>query len=300
MSDTRARPPATELDNARSRELDRLSASDAFDVMQAEDELVAGSLARAKADIVRAVELVTAKLRAGGRLIYVGAGTSGRLGMLDAVECPPTFQTEPERVQALLAGGLDALTRAIEGAEDDAAAGARAIDERSVGANDVVCGIAASGRTPFVHGALARAKERGAATIFVACVPREDAPDDADVSIRVVTGPEVVAGSTRLKAGTATKLVLNRITTLAWTALGKVHGNLMVDVNTRGNAKLRARGIGLVEKLTGVSRADAEALLDRAQGQVKVAVVMHARQLDAQGARQALERAGGVLRRALV
>lgn len=290
---------STERDNPRSRELDLLSVASAFDVMQAEDASVADALARAKPEIVRAIELVALRLADGGRLFYVGAGTSGRLGVLDSVECPPTFQTEPALVQAILAGGLDALTRAIEGAEDDRELARRAIDERAVSERDVVLGIAASGTTPFVHAALARAKELGAATVFLACVSREEATDAADLSIRVVTGPEVIAGSTRLKAGTATKLVLNRITTLAMVRLGKVHGNLMVDVNTRGNQKLWRRGVELVARLTGRDVAASEELLRRADGQVKVAVVMQRHGIERDAARERLARVSGVLRRAL-
>lgn len=298
MADSRA-SLSTERDNPRSRELDLLSIAQAFDVMQAEDASVADAIERARPEIVRAIELVARRLAEGGRLFYVGAGTSGRLGVLDSVECPPTFQTEPEKVQAILAGGLDALTRAIEGAEDDRELARRAIDERAIDARDIVLGIAASGTTPFVHAALARAKERGAATVFLACVPREEAADAADLSIRVVTGPEVIAGSTRLKAGTATKLVLNRISTLAMVQLGKVHGNWMVDVNTRGNQKLWRRGVELVARLAGVTSTAAEELLRRADGQVKVAVVMQRHAIGCDAARERLARASGVLRRAL-
>jgi N-acetylmuramic acid 6-phosphate etherase len=180
---------------------------------------VNAALHAAKPAIVRAIELVLGRLERGGRLIYAGAGTSGRLGVLDASECPPTFQSDPRQVQGRIAGGPEALLCSIEGAEDSAELGRAAVED--VGPRDVVFGIAASGRTPWVHGALARAKERGAATVFLACVPFELAPDAADVSIRAVTGPEVLAGSTRLKAATATKLVLNRVTTLASRASGR-------------------------------------------------------------------------------
>ena len=289
----------TEQSNPRSEDLDLLSIAAAFDVMNAEDATVAASVARAREAIVRAIEVVAAKLAADGRLLHVGAGTSGRLGVLDAAECPPTFRTEPGRVQGVIAGGARALVEAVEGAEDDREAGGRALEERGVGPEDVVLGIAAGGTTPFVHGALAYARSVGAATIFLACVPAELVPDEADVSIRVLTGPEVIAGSTRLKAGTATKMVLNAITTLAMTRLGKVHGNRMVDVETRGNAKLEERGIGLVAELVPCPRARAAELLEAADGEVKVAVVMGARALDAAGARARLAEAGGSLRRTL-
>ncbi|MFN0009578.1 MAG: N-acetylmuramic acid 6-phosphate etherase [Planctomycetota bacterium] len=290
----------TEQQNPRSADLDLLSIGEAFDVMNAEDATVAASVARAKPAIVRAVELVAERLARGGRLFQVGAGTSGRLAVLDATECPPTFRTDPRQVQGVIAGGSRALVAAVEGAEDDRAAGGRDLEGLGVGPADVVLGIAAGGTTPYVHGALAHARAAGAATIFLACVPKELAGDEADVSIRVVTGPELIAGSTRLKAGTATKMVLNAITTLAMTRLGKVHGNLMVDVATRGNAKLRERGIQLVARLVPCDAKRAEQLLDAAEGEVKVAVVMGARSLDARQARSRLAQAGGVLRAALL
>jgi N-acetylmuramic acid 6-phosphate etherase len=289
----------TERPNAESEALDAMSVGDAFDVMNGADAGVAAAVGMAKPAIVKAIEMVVDRLGRGGRLFYVGAGTSGRLGVLDAVECPPTFQTAPEMVQGVIAGGERALTQAVEGAEDSREAGAAAMRERDVGALDLVLGIAAGGTTPFVHGALREARMRGAATVFLACVPREQASDDADVSIRVVTGPEVVAGSTRLKAATATKMVLNAISTLAMVRLGKVHGNLMVDVNTRGNAKLRERGIGLVARVAGVERARAEHLLDAASGQVKVAIVMATRHVSRDDAAALLDRNGGLLRRVL-
>ncbi len=289
----------TERPNPATLALDTLSTSAAFDAMNAEDARVAEAVARAKGDIVRTIDLVADRLGRGGRLFYVGAGTSGRLGVLDATECPPTFQTEPTLVQGVIAGGERALTTAVEGAEDSRENGANAIRERQVGALDVVFGIAAGGTTPFVHAALDEARSRKAATVFLACVPKDQAPDAADVSIRVITGPEVVAGSTRLKAGTATKLVLNTITTLVMVRLGKVHGNLMVDVNTRGNAKLWQRGISLVARIAQVDRDDAERLLESAGGSVKVAVAMRARSLSRHEAEDRLARCGGVLRRAL-
>jgi len=289
----------TERPNPASERLDELSIADAFEVMQSEDARVADAIAAAKPEIVRAIELVAAALASGGRLLYFGAGTSGRLGVLDASECPPTFHSDPKQVVGVIAGGDRALRSPIEGAEDSREAGAADVDAQEVGARDVAFGIAAGGTTPYVHGALARAKERGAKTVFLACVPRDQARDDADVSIRVVTGPEVLAGSTRLKAGTATKLVLNRVTTLAMARIGKIHGNLMVDVETRANAKLWQRGIALVERIVGCDRVRAEELLSAADGRVKVAVVMGMRAVGAAEARTRLERADGFLRRAL-
>ncbi len=289
----------TERENPASGDLDRLSVEQAFDVMNGEDAKVAAAVRAAKSEIVRAIGIVSERLARGGRLFYVGAGTSGRLGVLDASECPPTFLTDAWTVQGVIAGGRTALVAAAEGAEDDRAAGGREMEERGVGRNDVVFGISAGGKTPFVHGALACARQAGAATIFLACVPKELAPDEADVSIRVTTGPEVIAGSTRLKAGTATKMVLNMVSSLAMVRLGKVHGNLMVDVDTSGSAKLLERGIGIVGKLVPCDRARAEELLDRAQGRVKVAVVMGRASIDAAAARARLAAAGGLLRRAL-
>ena len=287
----------TERTLEASRELDTLGVAQGFDVFDAEDRRLADAVHAAKPEIVKAIELAVEQLGGGGRLIYVGAGTSGRLGVLDAVECPPTFRTEPSMVQGRLAGGESALTRSVEGAEDSFEEGGDAVAD--VGTQDLVFGIAAGGTTPFVHGALARARELGAATVFLACVPRADAPDEADVSIRLDTGPEVLAGSTRLKAATATKMVLNRVTTLAFARLGKVYDNLMVDVEARGNRKLLERAVGLVRRLTDVSSEEAHALLERADGSVKVACVMQAQGVEREEALRRLAEAGGHLREAL-
>ena len=252
----------TEAQNEASRALDRLTLSEAFDVFDREDERVNAAVRAAKPEILRAIELVAEALARGGRLIYAGAGTSGRLGVLDASECPPTFQSAPEQVQGRVAGGPEALLRAIEGAEDSLARGRAAMDD--VGPLDVVFGIAASGRTPWVHAALERAKERGAATIFLACVP--------------FSGP---------------------VTTLAFARLGKVHENLMIDLDTRANAKLRRRGLGILHELTGLAGSAAETLLDRAGGRVKVAALMQLRSLGPDEARALLAAHGDSLRRAL-
>ncbi len=286
---------STEAANPASAELDRLPIEGALELFDADEGAVLRALVDARPAIARAVELVAGRLARGGRLIYVGAGTSGRLGVLDAAECPPTFRSDPRAVQAVIAGGESALVRAVEGAEDDAEAGAAAIDGRRVGAADVVLGISASGRAPFVRAALARARERGAATVMLACVPFEEAPDEADVSIRAPTGPELVAGSTRLKAGTLTKLVLNRISTLAMVRLGKVHGNRMVDVDARANRKLWRRGVGLVAELARVDDGAAEAALDAARGEVKVAIAALRLGLAPDAARARLDAAGGRL-----
>ncbi|MCA8978590.1 MAG: N-acetylmuramic acid 6-phosphate etherase [Planctomycetes bacterium] len=284
----------TERANENTAELDALSLADAFDCLQAEDDGVARAVAGAKAELVAAVELAEARWRRGGRIFYVGAGTSGRLAALDAAELPPTFQTDPERVQFLIAGGERALVRSVEGAEDSAEAAAEELDERGLGADDLVLGIAAGGSTPYVHGALRHAREIGAATVFLACVPREQAGDDADVSIRLLTGPEPIVGSTRMKAGTATKLALNRFSTLLMVRLGKVHGNRMVDVRALANAKLVDRGTRLVAELTGLDREAAHAALIAADGRVPVAVLMVRRGLSAAVAAASLERAGSL------
>ncbi len=283
----------TEHRSPHSARIDRMSTHDAFDLINGEDATIAAAVARAREDICRAVDLVVAALTDGGRLIYVGAGTSGRLGVLDATECPPTFLSDPAQVMAIIAGGAEALTRSVEGAEDQPEDGASAIDRCEAGTNDVVVGIATGGTTPFVHGALARAKQRGAGTVFFACVPTEQVADDADVSIRVITGPEVLTGSTRMKAGTATKMVLNMITTISMVRLGKVYGNLMVDVNTAANTKLVDRGTRIIQSITHLAREAAAELLDQANGRVKTALVMHARKVDRHEAEHMLDDAHG-------
>ncbi len=283
----------TEHPNERSAHLDRLSIGEAFDVINREDATVARAVANARGDICRAIELVVAALRGGGRLLYVGAGTSGRLGVLDATECPPTFLSDPSMVQGVIAGGTEALTRSVEGAEDVAEDGEAEIERRCVGPGDVVFAIATGGTTPFVHGAVRAARRHGAKTVFLACVPKEQVPDQADVSIRVITGPEVITGSTRMKAGTATKMVLNMVTTISMVQLGKVYGNLMVDVNTKTNAKLVDRGTRIVQAIAGLSREASRALVDSAGGHVKTALVMHARRVDRSAAERLLEEADG-------
>ena len=289
---------ATERRNPRSRDVDRLSALGVVDLINAEDRRVAPAVGCERRAIAKAVELVVAALREGGRLFYVGAGTSGRLGVLDASECPPTFGTRPSMVQGIIAGSRRALVRSVEGAEDDARAGGLAIDARRIGPRDAVVGIAASGLTPFVRAALARARRRGAATIFLTCSPQAKRPARADVVICPVVGPEVVTGSTRMKAGTATKLVLNTLTTAAMIGLGKVYGNLMVDLRAT-NAKLRDRARRIVQTVTGLGPPAALRLLVRAGGEVKPAIVMHARDASLAEARRILKESGGILREAL-
>lgn len=255
-------PSPTEARHPGSMQLDRLPLKDAVDLMLSEDARIPGILRRHSRDLERLVRMVATRLKSGGRLFYAGAGTSGRLGVLDASECPPTFRTPPDLVQGIIAGGVDALHSAVEGAEDDAEAGARAVSGRGVGRRDVVVGIAASGRTPFVWGALAGARRKGAATVLLCFNPhlRFRRGSRPDLVLAVDLGPEVLTGSTRLKAGTATKLVLNLVTTLAMVRLGKVVGNLMVDLNP-SNTKLRDRAVRIVMELTGRPRSEAESAL---------------------------------------
>lgn len=288
----------TEQRLADSMTLDRMTSLEAVRLMNAQDRLAVEAVARIAPDVARAVDLLVERLKRNGRLLYFGAGTSGRLGVLDASECPPTFRTDPRTVQGVIAGGEQAMFVAQEGAEDSAEQGAAEVDAREVGPDDVVCGIAAGGTTPFVHGALRRARERGAATLFLTCVAPFDNEPIVDVVLRPLVGPEVLTGSTRLKAGTATKLVLNQLTTVSMVRLGKCFENLMVDLRAT-NIKLWDRGVRIVGTLTGLDRDRALELLKRADGHVKVAVVMHRRQVDAPEARRLLASADGHLRRAL-
>ena len=263
----------TEQCNPLSANLDRLPLNRAILLMLAEDEKIPAAILEQSPAIERTVRAVVRSFQSGGRLFYVGAGTSGRLGVLDASECPPTFRTDPEMVQGIIAGGQTALWRAVEGAEDYPAAGARALDSRGVTARDTVVGIAASGRTPFVWGALDEAKRRGATTVLLTLNPNPKIPraHRPDILIAPDVGPEILTGSTRLKSGTATKLILNILTTLAMVRMGKVLGNLMVDVKPT-NVKLRDRAMHIVRTLTGAGEADAHAALRRANWVIKKAV----------------------------
>lgn len=288
----------TERGHPATTELDRLPSAEAVALLLRIDREAFAAVEAAGAEIARAVDLVAGRLARGGRLVYAGAGTSGRLAALDAAECPPTFHSAPEQVQALLAGGTAALQGPVEGAEDSREEAARGVARLDLGPADVLFGISAGGTAPFVHAALEAARERGSATVFLACVPRSAVPDEADVSIRLATGPEAIAGSTRLKAGTATKLVLNAVSTLAMVRLGRVHGNRMVAVDARANAKLVDRAERLVVELAEVGRERARTLLEAAGGRVETAVVMQRLGLDADGARARLDAAGS-LRRAL-
>jgi len=285
----------TEQRNPRSTRIDQLSTLEIVDLINAEDRLVAAAVSDERQRIARAIDLVVDCLRRGGRLVYVGAGTSGRLGVLDASEMPPTYRIEPEVVQGVMAGGFEALLRAQEGAEDHPEHGAQAMDERDIDERDFVLGIAASGTTPYVHGALKRARERGARTGFLLCTyPSEELLQTHDVVIAPLVGPEVITGSTRMKAGTATKMVLNTISTTAMVKLGKVYGNLMVDLQVTCQ-KLQDRGERILMDTLGLPREEAGRLLDAAGGHVKTAIAMSRLGVDAQEARRRLEEKGGAI-----
>lgn len=279
-------------------DIDLLEAGDLVRLMNREDAVVPVAVGQASDAIIGAIEAIVERLRAGGRLVYVGAGTSGRLAALDAAECPPTFNTPPDRVVAIVAGGDTALAGAVEAAEDDAVAGARAIDELEVGAGDAVVGITASGRTPFAIGAVRRAAERSALTVGLSCNPEAELSRFVDHPIEVVVGPEFVSGSTRLKAGTAQKLVLNMISTVAMIRLGKTYGNLMVDLKAT-NQKLKVRAARIVAQVSGHGKTDAEEILSRSGGDTKVAIVMLVAGVNAEEATSMLEEHEGDLRSTL-
>ncbi len=286
----------TERRNPDTAAIDTATALEIVERIGAEDAGIPAAVAAARAEIARVIELVERAFRAGGRLLYVGAGTSGRLGVLDAAECPPTFGTPPEMVVGVIAGGYPALVRSVEGAEDDVNAGIGEMNARQVGADDVVVGIAASGTTPFVRAALGRAQALGAATAFISCTPPPPLlRDTCDVCVTVLVGPEVVTGSTRMKAGTATKLVLNTITTGAMIRIGKVYGNLMVDLRA-WNDKLVDRSRRIIMETTGLSRDRAGEVIEAAGGQVKTAIVMARRKVSKEDAERLLREHEGRLR----
>jgi N-acetylmuramic acid 6-phosphate etherase len=288
-------PRLTEQRNPRSTRIDQLSTIEIVDLINAEDRMVAQAVSEEREQIAKAIDLVVETFNQGGRLFYIGAGTSGRLGVLDSAEMPPTYGTNPEMVQGIIAGGYEALVRAQEGAEDLPESGARDLDERGVRKGDFVLGIATSGTTPYVHGALRRAREVGARTGFLLCTyPSEELQRTHDVVIAPLVGPEAITGSTRMKAGTATKLVLNTITTAAMVRTGKVYGNLMVDLQVTCE-KLRDRGQRILMETVGIGRAEAAPLLDAAGGHVKTAIVMAKLGVDRAEARRRLDEAGGVL-----
>jgi N-acetylmuramic acid 6-phosphate etherase len=288
----------TEAVNPASARIDELDAAGIVAVMNAEDADVAAAVARESAAIAQAIEIIAERFRAGGRLVYIGAGTSGRLGVLDASECPPTFGTPPEMVVGLIAGGPQALTRAVEGAEDSRELAASDLAAIGLSARDVLVGIATSGRTPYVLGGLAHARAVGAFAIGFACNDKSELESLAELMIVPRVGPEIITGSTRLKAGTATKLVLNMLTTGAMIRIGKTYGNLMVDLRAT-NTKLVARTRRIVAMLTGVGEEEAERLVTAADGELKTAVVAKQRNVSPAEARVLLAAAGGHLRRAI-
>ena len=289
---------ATEATNPASRNLDQLDALGIVRLMSAEDATVAVAVARELEPIAAAVEAITQRMQAGGRLVYIGAGTSGRLGVLDAAECPPTFNTPPEQVVGIIAGGSAAITTAIEGVEDSAEQGRHDVAVFGLSANDSLIGLAASGRTPYVVGALTYAREVGALAVAVTCNSPSAIGAVADITIAPVTGAEVVAGSTRLKAGTAQKMVLNMLSTAVMVRLGKTYGNLMVDVRPT-NAKLRRRAVRIVVEATGVTEDAAQTALTASDEDVKGAIVALLADVSPDDARARLLRAGGIVRAAL-
>jgi N-acetylmuramic acid 6-phosphate etherase len=288
----------TEQANPRSAQLDQLSALELVDLFNQEDQRTLAAIAGAREALAAAIDVTAEALGQGGRLFYVGAGTSGRLGVLDAAECPPTFCTPPDLVQGIIAGGAGALVKSSEGLEDVADDGAAAIAARAIRSPDVVVGITAGGTTPYVQGAIAAARQRGATTVFMACVPADQVPVAADIDIRLLVGPELLAGSTRLKAGTVTKMALNILSTGVMVRLGKVYGNRMVDVAVT-NTKLRDRALRILCDLTDLDRDAAARLLDRSNQQVKLALMMHLGNVNVEDATARLAQHHGQLRQAL-
>ena len=290
-------PRITEQPNLASQHIDELDALGIVDLINDQDRMIAAAVGQERESIARALELAEHAFRHGGRLIYVGAGTSGRLGVLDASEMPPTYGTDPSMVRGVIAGGYEALVRAQEGAEDHPEDGAKAIDELGVGERDFVLGIATSGTTPYVHGAVDQARALGASVGFLMCTPPPpELVERLDVVIAPLVGAEVITGSTRMKAGTATKLVLNTITTGAMVRLGKVHGNLMVDLQVTCE-KLQGRAERILQSMLEIDGEEAASLLAESDGHVKTALVMKRLNVDAEEARRRLEEAGGFIAR---
>jgi N-acetylmuramic acid 6-phosphate etherase len=288
----------TEQVNPNSQNLDQLSSVELVDLFNQEDAKTLSAIAQARTQLAQAIDRIAQALSNGGRLFYVGAGTSGRLGVLDAAECPPTFCTPPDLVQGIIAGGAGALVRSSEDLEDRQEDGAEAIAHRHVTELDVVVGITAGGTTPFVHGAIQAARQRGATTILIACVPADQVNIEAELDIRLLVGPEVLAGSTRLKAGTVTKMALNILSTGAMVRLGKVYGNRMVDVAVT-NKKLHDRALRILQDLTSLSREESGSLLERSGRRVKLALLMHWTGLDPEESDRLLVEHQGDLRTAL-
>jgi N-acetylmuramic acid 6-phosphate etherase len=288
----------TEAINEATLGVDKLPASEIVELMMNEDRKVVTAVQRERDRIALGAEIIAEALRKGGRLVFVGAGTSGRLGVLESAEMPPTFGTDPSLVQAVIAGGRGATFRAKEGVEDNYEEGARSVSRLRPGRKDVVVGVSASGMTPFVRGALTRARKAGAKVLFVTCDPRTELQTFVDLTIALSVGPEVIAGSTRLKAGTATKMALNMLTTTAMIRIGKTYGNLMVDVRT-GSEKLKDRARRIVNIVTGLDYDEADKLLRRAQWNVKVAIVMQKTGLSYTKAMAQLRKGAGMMREAL-
>lgn len=288
----------TESRNEQSMQIDTASPSDILRIMNEQDQLIALAVKDVLPDIEAAVQFVVESFKNGGRLIYCGAGTSGRLGVLDAVECPPTFSTDPEMVQGLIAGGERAFLKAVEGAEDQPEFGVNDLKEIGLTRDDTVIGIAASGRTPYVIGALRYARSIGAKTVALSCNRNAAISQEADQAIEVIVGPEVLTGSTRLKSGTAHKMILNMISTSSMILLGKAYENLMVDVHV-SNQKLKERAIGIIRKITGVSYEQASETLEASNLQVKTAIVMIKTNTSKQKAEQLLIEANGYVKKAI-
>jgi len=289
--------PVTEQENPRTSSLSASTVPEIISLMNDEDSLVAPAVARVLPEVARAIEGIVSRLESGGRLFYIGTGTSGRLGVLDAAECPPTFGVSTELVQAVIAGGYEACYRAVEASEDDAAAGEADLQSRGFKPGDVLVGIAASGRTPYTVGAVKYARRCGAFTVAITCVPGSPITKAAELSIVPVVGPEVLTGSTRLKAGTAQKLVLNMLSTATMIRLGYVTGNRMTSVHTR-NSKLRARAVRIIMSETGVEESHAAQQLENADGNLPAALLMVKRGCSLEDAERALAAAGGVVSRA--
>jgi N-acetylmuramic acid 6-phosphate etherase len=290
--------PLTEQENPRTAQISSLPTEEILRLMNEEDARVPQAVGEVLPDITRGVDEIVRRLKDGGRLFYIGTGTSGRLGILDASECPPTFGVSANLVQGVIAGGYDACYRAVEASEDDEAAGARDLKERGFTKADALVGIAASGRTPYTVGAVEYARAIGALTLAITCVPESRIAKAAEIAIVPVVGPEVIAGSTRLKAGTAQKLVLNMVSTATMVRLGYVTGNRMTNVLTR-NIKLRARAVRIISAEAGLDQAAATRALEAAGGNLPVALVMAATQADQAKAREALTRSSGVVAKAI-
>jgi N-acetylmuramic acid 6-phosphate etherase len=289
----------TEQNNPNSQTLDQLSSVELVELFNQEDAQTLKAIADAKTELAKAIDATAEALRQGGRLFYVGAGTSGRLGVLDAAECPPTFCTPPELVQGILAGGEAALVRSSEALEDRGEDGGIAIAHHKITSKDVVVGISAGGTTPYVHGALKAARQRSATTVMIACVPASQVPAAVDIDIRLLVGAEILAGSTRLKAGTVTKMALNILSTGVMVRLGKVYGNRMVDVAVTNN-KLRDRACRIIQDLTNLDWTQANELLDRSELNVKLALLTHWTGLSPQAGKTLLVQHQGNLRASVV